>query len=412
MFKKVIYNTGAQIVGKAITASTTLLVTSIIGRSLGSAGYGEFTKIFVFVGYFYTLVDFGLNSIYIKLAKEDEVFLLKKLVGLRLIMAFVLFFLAILISFFLPYNSAANTGFSPLVKTGVIIVSVTIVTHGLFTTANAYFQKNLRYDLSTIAAICGSLVILAVTIGVTTLQGSLLRYTLPYVAGGMIFVAVALFLIFKKSQTLLWPTFSKETFVKMLSLSWPVGVALIFNLVYFRIDVFILANFRSSHEVGLYGLAYQFFEAALAIPIFFANAIYPLLNKLFILKDNRFGKVTKYWLKILGLVGIVLAIFLFFIAFAIPIIISKDFQGSIPALQILAIGMPFFFISAILWHLAIIYDKQKYLIYVYGFGAIFNLITNLALIPIYGYIAASIVTVVSEFLVMLFLVFTLRRLIR
>ena len=66
MFKKVIANTVFQIIGKAITAATTFLLTIIIGRSLGPAGYGEFTKIFVFVGYFYAIYDFGLNNIFVK----------------------------------------------------------------------------------------------------------------------------------------------------------------------------------------------------------------------------------------------------------------------------------------------------------------------------------------------------------
>jgi len=73
MFKKVIYNTGAQIIAKAISASTTLIITLLIGRSLGPAGFGDFTKIFVFVGYFYTFVDFGLNSIYVKNTKEEQI---------------------------------------------------------------------------------------------------------------------------------------------------------------------------------------------------------------------------------------------------------------------------------------------------------------------------------------------------
>ena len=44
-YKGVIYNTGAQVAGKAITASITLLITVIIGKNLGPAGYGDFTKI-------------------------------------------------------------------------------------------------------------------------------------------------------------------------------------------------------------------------------------------------------------------------------------------------------------------------------------------------------------------------------
>ena len=145
MFKKVIYNTGAQIFGKAITAATTLLITVLIGRALGEAGYGDFTKIFVFVGYFYTLGDFGINTIYIKLANEkNNLVLLRSLIGLRLFGTVFLALTAILVSFLIPYNPETGIGFSPVVKFGIILASLTIVTQGLFTTTNAFFQRILR----------------------------------------------------------------------------------------------------------------------------------------------------------------------------------------------------------------------------------------------------------------------------
>ena len=90
-------------------------------------------------------------------------------------------------------------------------------------------------------------------------------------------------------------------------------------------------------------------------------------------------------------------------------IFGKSFTGSVPALQILSLGFPFFFISALLWHLLIIFDKQKYLTIIYASGAIFNVIANLILIPKHGYIAASVVTVVSEALIVLLLTIAVLR---
>ena len=400
MFKKVLYNTGSQIVGKVISASTTLLVTVLIGRSLGPAGFGQFTKIFVFVGYFYTFVDFGLNTIFVKFAKEENLpGLLKSLIGLRIILAFSFAILAILISFILPFNPQTGIGFSPLVKVGIIIASATIVTQALLTTANAYFQKILRYDFSTVAVFFGSIVILTASAFVTFSHGSVLGYVVAYILGGITFAASSYFLIFKKLGKIILPVFSKHKSLELLSHSWPVGVALIFNLLYFRIDVLILANWRSSEEVGLYGLAYQFFEASLSIPIFFANALYPILNGIYQVNLAEFKKQVVSWLKILTAVSLLLVIALIAISYFIPFIYDKRFGGSVLALQILAIGIPFFFISALFWHLLIIYGKQKLLIYIYGVGAVINLIANLIFIPIYGYLAAATITVVSEALI-------------
>lgn len=409
MFKKVFYNTGAQIVGKGITASITLLITLILFRTLGVSGYGDFTKIFVFVGYFYTLADFGLNTIYIKVARENEVSHIKPLLGLRILMGITLALVAVAIARVLPYDQAASTGFSPLVKTGIAIASATIITHALFTTANAFFQKILRYDLSVLAATFGYLVILATAIVVTFTTKSILGYTTAYVLGGVSLVALAYLIIARRTKNFFTPTFSRQKFLSFLGPAWPVGVALIFNLIYFRIDVLILSNFRTSAEVGLYGLAYQFFEASLAVPIFFANAIYPILSNLYKKNENVYKKQLSSWLKILTTASLLLMAALFVASYFIPIFFGPSSQGAIPALRILALGMPFFFISALLWHLLIIHNRQKFLTLIYATGAAFNIIANLIFIPIYGYIAAAIITVVSEALITLALFLAIKK---
>ncbi len=405
MVKKVFYNAASQIVGKGLTASATFIVTILISRALGEAGYGDFTKIAVFVGYFYTIADFGLNSIYVKLADDkNQINLLKTLLGARLLLAAGLAAAAIVIGFLVPYNSSAGTGFSPIVKIGIAIASLTIITQSAYTTSNALFQKKLRYDLSTIAVVAGALTILLGTLFVSITGGSLLAYTTIYVLQGIVIVSTAYFFLRKLTRATVIPKFSLDGETKKIIIgAWPVGAALILSLIYFRIDVFILSNYRSSAEVGIYGLAYQFFEAALAVPIFFANSIYPPMQDLARRDFSLFKLKVKFWLLTLTGISLLLATFLVVIARFIPFIYQGRFAGSVISLQILAFGMPFFFASALLWHTLIILGKQKFLIPIYGTGALFNLIANLIFIPQYGYMAATIITVIYEALVLFLL---------
>jgi O-antigen/teichoic acid export membrane protein len=409
MFKKVIYNTASQVVAKLITATSSLLITIIIGRSLGPAGYGDFTKIFTFVGYFYTIADFGFNAIYIKLTTgQPASTLIRALVGLRLIVSAFLAAVAILTSFILPYSTNLGIGFSPLVKVGIIIASLTIVTQALFTSANAFFQKSLRYDFSAIASVVGTGVILITTALAALLKAPFLIYALAYVLGGVTFVIVAYFIILNIYKVSILPEFSKISSKRLINDAWPIGIALFFNLVYFRVDILILSYSRQSAQVGLYGLAYQFFEAALAIPIFFSNALYPLLANLFRNDKKEYNKQIKFWSLILLVFSIALSFGLYVAAFFIPILLGSGFAASQAALRILALGMPFFFVSALFWHMLIIHNKQKTLITIYAVGAIFNVLANLVFIPKYGFLAASTITVVSEALITTLLIIALK----
>ena len=404
MIRRVFYNAGAQILGKGFTAGTTLVVTLLVGRSLGPAGFGDFTKIFVFVGYFYTFSDFGLNSIYIaKSNLKNEVALFRVLVSLRLVMALVFVALALSVGFFLPYNAAENTGFGPVVKIGIAVASLTILTQALYTSANSLFQKKLRYDLSTIAAVSGAITILLAALLISLKGGSVTQFAAAYVLGGIVTAFSAYLILYAKWQIFVIPKIDWGTFLNYLSKSWPVGLALILNLLYFRTDVLILAWVRQPQEVGIYGLSYQFFEASLAVPIFFVNAIYPYLASVYKQNINKFYKDFKFWILVLFSISVLLSIFLILVSFLIPFIYDLRFAASRLPLVILASGIPFFFLSALLWHILIIYDRQKNLVLVYGPGFIFNLIANLIFIPKFGYIAAAVNTVISEAFILLLL---------
>jgi O-antigen/teichoic acid export membrane protein len=66
------------------------------------------------------------------------------------------------------------------------------------------------------------------------------------------------------------------------------------------------------------------------------------------------------------------------------------------ALQLLIWYMPVGFINSVTHYVLIAINQQRFLTRAFLFGAAFNILTNLALIPRYGYVAASAVTALSE----------------
>jgi len=61
------------------------------------------------------------------------------------------------------------------------------------------------------------------------------------------------------------------------------------------------------------------------------------------------------------------------------------------------------FVNSVTHYVLIAIDQQRFLTRAFLFGAAFNIVSNLILIPRYGYVAAAIVTALSE--VALFLPF-------
>lgn len=393
--KKIIANTAAQLVIKFLTSGTTLIVTLLISYFLGFREFGSFTKIITFVSFFYLIVDFGINAIFIKNVKdsEEEFF---NLLTLRLIFASLLFTLLLLLSHFLPYDTLSNTGFSISEKLGIIIFGLTIFSQAIYLSLTSLVQKNLVYKKIVVPNVVASFIlILMVLYGVMTKNLDLILVS--YFVSSVI-LSFILFIDLNKSLNinLKLSHFSHFT-QKILLSSFPLALVLFLNLIYSKADIFILSLGKSSVDVGIYGLAYRFFEFLIALPTFFSNSVYPILleNE----PTQKFKVLIKKYLGILFLLSLALTFITFFLSPALSMI-KTDYSFSIAPLKILSLSLPFFFATSLLQWLFIIKNKIKTLIVIYASAMLVNIFLNIVFIPLYSYMASSVVTVVSEALVL------------
>jgi len=385
------FNTTAQVVARGVSAFTTFVITLFVARRFGADGFGDFVKITTYVTFFYLLADFGFNAFFLQRKDQWE-----DLLSLRLLASGILVLVACAVLFIFPQGS--TQGYTSLVRTGIILFTPSIVFQALTTTGNALFQKYLRYDLSTIAVIAGSLISL-VLVGIITAapftSQSVLYATSALLVGGAVTAGVALSL----TRTLERVAHSTLSFSRLWALfyaSIPLGLTLLFNLVYFRIDSIILTVTRSTAEVGVYGLAYKVFELPLILPTFFMNSLYPVL---LVQSRDVFKKTIRISTVVLFFSSLVVAGGLWVCA-PLVTIIKTDFHASISALRVLSLGLPFFFLSSLTMWILIAQKKQKILVGIYGVSMIINICLNYFLIPTHGYMAAAWITVASEALVL------------
>ena len=164
-------------------------------------------------------------------------------------------------------------------------------------------------------------------------------------------------------------------------------------------------------EVGLYGFAYKLFEFVLVIPTFFMNSVYPFM----VLKVNREAGIMSHELANLGkksfLFLLPASIFTLLVMwFLAPFItwIRPEFSGSVEAVRILALGIPFFFLTSLTMWILITLKQQKLLAFIYAFSMLVNIGLNLVFIPAHGFLAAAWTTVISEGIVLLLTVIAIR----
>ena len=393
---KVSEQTSWQLLGKAVSAFSTIIILGMIARSLGESEVGILTLALTYLSFFILISDFGLNAhILPRFIKGNINREWQKLLGLRAILTLVATLLAATLVFFWPDQSTVFTYTVLFGLFGVIQPGITLTT-------TAVFQSKLRFDLSVLASCFGSLVTLGLVwffirygVGTPTLMVS-------YALGWSVTGVVALITVRKYISKLL-PSFDFNFIKKTLLEVWPISAVIVLNLVYFRLDAFILARFYSYAEVGVYNLAYQIFQTLLVIPAFIMNSYYPLMLKNFSQDLDKFKiNLTKACGMMLGAAvgGTILTIIL--APWVIHLISGgKGFDGSALSLQILSLGFPAFFLSSVLMWTLIILRRYKTMLVIYLAGLIINILLNLIFIPQYSYFAASWVTVLSEYFILL-----------
>jgi O-antigen/teichoic acid export membrane protein len=395
--KTIFRNTIFQILARSSTTLVGLIVTILIARYFGAEGYGDYTKIISVVTLFYLVIDFGLNAAFIR----DKKFVFSHLLYSRIGIAFLLYIFVNLGAYFLPFNSYSNTGFSEVVKFGILIFSLSFFTQAIIFSTAGLFQKKEKYQYFMISQALGALVNLFLIVLFVKLSFSIIFVVSSFVVAGIASSLVSL--LFAREK----PVFSIKIPKELFLVSLPLAAMLIFNLIYFKIDAIILSFYRPSEDVGIYGFSYKFFEFLIALPLFLSNSLYPKLVEK-VNNRTRFLELIKKY-RIIFLVFSLIALIISWGMSPILGIVNKDFVDAILPFRILILFLPFFFISSLYQWALITLKQQKFLMYIYLFNAVFNISLNLIFIPKYSYLASAVITGVSEGFIAILLIFQFSR---
>lgn len=390
---KVSEQTSWQVIGKVLTSLSAIIILSSISRHFNEAGVGIFTLALTYLSFFYLANDAGLNVYVLPHLQNSRKSYFNKLLGVRIIWALILVVVAL---FLLPLLPFATLDF----KIAVSLAVLTIITYSVFISTNAIFQSKLRYDLSVFSSVIGTLTALIIILLLTEWVNSVAFLTLGNLIGALMTSTTALIFI-KKLHFNILPEFDLSFFTQEMKKIWPISATLILNVVYFRLDTFVISTFRSFAEVGVYNLAFLIFQTLLVIPTFIMNSFYPIMLKT--LKTSSRLFLSQIRMAFLGLCLVSVAAVLLTWMFAplvIKVLAGTGFAGSVTTLRILSLGFPAFFISSLLMWTLISYGKYKQVLFIYLIGLIINLVLNLIFVPQYSYIASAAITGISEYLIL------------
>jgi O-antigen/teichoic acid export membrane protein len=421
--RKILSNTVAQLAGKLVTAILGLAVVKIATSYLSVEGYGEYVLVYEFLTFFGIAADLGLFTIAVQQMSKDEENIPKiigNVLSLRTILVILTLLAAIGVSFAIPAYQDTK------IPLGVTIASLTVFFTILNGTITSVLQTKLRMEIASLTTILGKVISVGFMLYIVfwgfptdTNTGFYLLMAAGVVGNFVMLLATHHYV---KKITPLEYRFDFDIWKNVFKKSLPYGIALILNAVYFKMDAILISLMRGQQELGIYGVPLKILEQFVIIPLYFMNAVLPVLTKAINSekdvseeeksKENyspKYQEVIYHSFNFLSALAVPLVVGGIILAYPVIFVVStpeflsrlsEGFIGSDIALQIILIALLFQFVNVLFVFILIAIEKQTKLLYINGIGVAFNLITNLIFIPIYGFLAAAVTTVISELIIL------------
>jgi len=402
-FKKITLNTLFSYIGRILGGLVAVVSIGFITRSLGAEGFGRYSTVIAYLSTFQILADLGLYSLLTKeISQNPEKE--KELVGyfftLRMLFAAGFLFIAIMLVAFFPYPRE--------IKLGIVFTSAAFLFLSLSQIFLGIFQKYLQVYKAAIAEVFGRVIQLGFVWYFFKNNGALYQYLTALIAGS--FVIFLINLVYARKLIRFKLSISIEAWKKILKTTLPIAVSLVFTLLYFKVDTILISILKTQKDVGIYSAAYKVLETIIFFPAAFIGLMLPVLSKYAQDDKKRLSKLLSKLTDITTVItlpivagGILVASsFVFFIG-------GTEFLISKTTLQILFVAVGIIFYGTLFGSTIIAMGLQKKAVKVYFWGFAFNFVANLIFIPRYSYIGAAWTTVVTEFLVTLWLIWIVKK---
>lgn len=401
--KRILANSSFLLGSQIITKITSFFYALFLAKNLSVEEFGLYTVALSYFSLVSAVAEVGINRY---LSREVALHDNSKPRLAQLLCTVTLFRLTVVSVLFAVFAVVINIIDPSHARSFLTILAVSsILPQAIASTLDSAFIGMQKFFWSSL----GVLVLNAATTltGVVLInQGyGVLGATSAIVLGQIVYVSI-LFLFplapgirFVKANLKAKSAFSIVVIKDILLGSLPYGILGVLGLIYFKIDTIMLSYMRGSYEVGIYGAAYKFLEAIVFIPASVSTVLFPILVKLHL---TDVGEIKRIYYKSIGSLFIVSLAIMFGFITILPLIIKlflPKYQESILIIQILSLSIPFMFV-----HVPgslVLLASDKYLKPVIGLSLVtvsFNIFANLVFIPIYGYLAASVITVLSEML--------------
>jgi O-antigen/teichoic acid export membrane protein len=381
-----------QIIVRILNLALGIVVTALLARTLGAARYGQWATIFVVLTLVSYFVNFGMETVVVREAArepEREGDWLGAANYARLVMLGPVVLASIGAIVVMQQTQE-------MLIAGLILV-IAMPFNGLGT-LRLIFQLRVNNRIPMIVLTLRS-VLWALAVVLTYASGGgmialAIGMTATNAVGSVVQTVAALRLVDR------WPRPSRRLLQPLLHAAIPLGFSGLLVIAYARIDQVLVFALAGSRDAGLYGAVYNIVDQSHFVPISIMTTMAPIIAASW--PQNR-----PRMLRSAGLTAELMAIssfggLAFVIVAAEPVvrlILGPKFVSAAPVLPILGAAFVFICFDYLVSNVLVVLGLQRRLWVVSLLALVVNVVGNLLLIPLIGYIGAAWMTLVTEVVV-------------
>lgn len=391
--RRILTNSATPIAAQLFNRVVDLLFAAFALRILGVRGNGEYAIATVTWLYLKTISDFGLSILVAReVARHPHE--AGSLVGSTTLLRLLILLMLGPVVLFLVALGPTWLDLSPASLLAILLLTAALIPSSYAEAINSVFTGLERLHLPAVLTVFTNLI--RFSAGLFALAHGC---GVPGIAGAAVFAtvcnALALHVALRRlSITPEW-RLSKARAKTFVREAWPLLLNGLLITLFFRLDTFVIQAIEGSRALGIYDAAYKLPNLLPIIPSYFVMAVFPMLSRQSGADLRRTFELGARFLVLLG--WLVVLVTLPAAPLFIEILGGRAFlPDAAHTLRILVWFAPLHYLNGIAQYAVIAANRQRDIAPAYGIATIFNFAANLVTVPMFGYNAAAMVTVLTE----------------
>jgi O-antigen/teichoic acid export membrane protein len=407
--RRVAKNAAAPMVAAVANKAMDIVFAIVLFKNLGPTDAGRFTWAVLIIGYLDILINFGLGILITReVARNREAG--GRLLGGALVARFALWALALVLALAVAGPFAGQLGLTPAMGVTLVLLVIGIGVSNLAGLLSALFNAVERMEfpagvtvVTTAAKVGFGTAALVLGFGIV---GLAIASIVTNILTAIVLASLAI-RVLRPPRPVLNPAVG----LRLAREAYPLMINNLLASVFFRVDGILLRAVWGDTALGWYGAAYKVVDGLNVIPSGFVLALFPAFSRAGAITPGASEASKKGAAPRPDLYqGMVMALrVLFAAAFPIAVgitLLAEPIIGLVAgpsflphgaiALQVLIWFIPFSFANGLLQYVLIAANRQHMITVSFMIASAFNIVGNLLMLPRWGYVAAAVMTVLSE----------------